>query len=46
MYFDDPDGHRLEVITRAYGSSGTEADHVHPLVAPTIECADPRLDIH
>lgn len=37
VYFDDPDGHRLEIITRPYGSGGTEARHVHPLVAPTIE---------
>ena len=22
LYFDDPDGHRLEIITRPYGSSG------------------------
>jgi len=22
LYFDDPDGHMLEVLTRAYGSSG------------------------
>lgn len=40
VYFDDPDGHRLEIITRPYGSGGTEAQHVHPLVAPTIEPSD------
>jgi catechol 2,3-dioxygenase-like lactoylglutathione lyase family enzyme len=45
VYFDDPDGHRLEIITRPYGSSGTEAEHVHPLVAPTIG-GEARLDIH
>jgi hypothetical protein len=33
VYFDDPDGHRLEIITRPYGSGGTEAQHVHSLVA-------------
>ena len=22
LYFDDPDGHRLEIITRPYGSGG------------------------
>ncbi len=39
VYFDDPDGHRLKIITRPYGSGGTEAQHVHPLVAPVIEPA-------
>jgi hypothetical protein len=24
VYFDDPNGHRLEIITRPYGSSGIE----------------------
>jgi hypothetical protein len=28
--------HRLEIITRPYGSGGTAAEHPHPLVAPTI----------
>ncbi len=37
VYFDDPNGHRLEIITRPYGSAGTEARHPHPLVAPPIE---------
>jgi catechol 2,3-dioxygenase-like lactoylglutathione lyase family enzyme len=45
MYFDDPDGHRLEILTRSYGAGGTEADHVHPLVAPPIEGAA-RRDVH
>lgn len=46
VYFDDPDGHRLEIITRPYGSGGTEAEHVHPLIAPPIEGGQRRLDIH
>lgn len=25
VYFDDPDGHRLEILTRPYGSSGRES---------------------
>lgn len=33
VYFDDPNGHLLEVITRPYGSGGTTAAHVHPLFA-------------
>jgi hypothetical protein len=36
LYFDDPNGHRLEIITRAYGSGGTDAQHPHPLIAPSI----------
>lgn len=37
VYFDDPNGHLLEIITRPYGSAGTAAEHPHPLVVPTIE---------
>lgn len=33
VYFDDPDGHLLEVITRPYGSGGPYADHPNPLLA-------------
>jgi catechol 2,3-dioxygenase-like lactoylglutathione lyase family enzyme len=36
LYFDDPNGHLLEIITRPYGSAGTEAKHPHPLVASII----------
>jgi hypothetical protein len=32
VYFDDPNGHLLEVITRPYGSGGTAASRPHPLV--------------
>lgn len=32
VYFNDPDGHLLEVITRPYGSAGTAARQPHPLV--------------
>ena len=46
VYFNDPDGHRLEIITRPYGSGGTEAQHVHPLVAPTIEGTGTPRNIH
>lgn len=41
VYFDDPNGHLLEIITRPYGSGGTEARQPHPLVAPTLQ---PRPD--
>lgn len=40
LYFEDPDGHLLEIITRPYGSGGTAASHPHPLVAPTLETTD------
>jgi hypothetical protein len=36
VYFDDPDGHLLEVLTRPYGSAGTATDYPHPLIAPTL----------
>jgi catechol 2,3-dioxygenase-like lactoylglutathione lyase family enzyme len=32
VYFDDPDGHLLEAITRPYGSGGCEAEHPNPLL--------------
>ena len=32
VYFDDPNGHLLEIITRPYGSGGTTASRPHPLV--------------
>src|SRR5262249_3740342 len=46
VYFDDPNGHRLEIITRPYGSGGTGAKHPHPLVAPTIEGTHAPENIH
>ena len=33
VYFDDPNGHLLEIITRRYGSGGPDAEHPHPLLA-------------
>lgn len=33
VYFDDPNGHHLEILTRPYGSAGTSAVHPHPLLA-------------
>jgi catechol 2,3-dioxygenase-like lactoylglutathione lyase family enzyme len=32
VYFDDPDGHLLEVITRPYGSGGLNATFPNPLL--------------
>jgi hypothetical protein len=33
VYFDDPSGHRLEIITRPYGSGGSTTVEPHPLLA-------------
>ena len=35
LYFDDPNGHLLEIITRPYGSGGTTSSRPHPLFART-----------
>lgn len=32
VYFDDPNGHLLELITRPYGSGGLDAEHPNPLL--------------
>ena len=32
LYFDDPNGHLLEIITRPYGSGGLDAAHPNPLL--------------
>ena len=37
VYFDDPDGHLLEILTRPYGSAGTGAQNPHPLIAERLE---------
>ncbi len=36
LYFDDPNGHLLEIITRPYGSGGTAVSKPHPLVASAV----------
>lgn len=40
VYFEDPDGHLLEILTRPYGSAGTSAENPHPLVAQPVEAED------
>lgn len=40
LYFDDPNGHLLEIITRPYGSGGTTASRPHPLFAQTLARED------
>jgi catechol 2,3-dioxygenase-like lactoylglutathione lyase family enzyme len=42
VYFEDPNGHLLEILTRSYGSAGTSADHPHPLVAEKLEPGKPE----
>jgi catechol 2,3-dioxygenase-like lactoylglutathione lyase family enzyme len=32
VYFEDPNGHLLEAITRPYGSGGLDAEHPNPLL--------------
>jgi catechol 2,3-dioxygenase-like lactoylglutathione lyase family enzyme len=32
VYFEDPNGHLLEAITRSYGTGGSTTAHPHPLV--------------
>ena len=41
VYFEDPNGHLLEIITRPYGSGGTTTAHPHPLAAATVEDSTP-----
>ena len=38
VYWDDPNGHLLEIITRPYGSGGTTTDNPHPLTAEDSWC--------
>lgn len=37
LYFKDPNGHLLEILTRPYGSGGLEAAHPNPLLGQTRE---------
>jgi catechol 2,3-dioxygenase-like lactoylglutathione lyase family enzyme len=32
LYFEDPNGHLLEILTRPYGSGGSTTSRPHPLV--------------
>ncbi|MCA1218494.1 VOC family protein [Streptomyces sp. 8L] len=36
VYFNDPSGHELEIVTRPYGSGGLGAEHVNPLLTEEI----------
>lgn len=37
VYFEDPNGHLLEILTRSYGTAGTAAQNPHPLIAEKLE---------
>jgi catechol 2,3-dioxygenase-like lactoylglutathione lyase family enzyme len=37
LYFEDPNGHLLEILTRPYGSGGTAASRPHPLVTRLLD---------
>ena len=37
VYFEDPSGHLLEILTRPYGSAGTTAENPHPLIAEKVK---------
>ena len=45
-YFDDPNGHLLEIITRPYGSGGTTSSRTHPLFARTLDPANHKDSSH
>jgi catechol 2,3-dioxygenase-like lactoylglutathione lyase family enzyme len=40
VYFEDPNRHLLEILTRCYGSAGTSTEYPHPLVAEKLESQD------
>jgi catechol 2,3-dioxygenase-like lactoylglutathione lyase family enzyme len=40
IYFEDPNGHILEALTRPYGAGGTAVEHPHPLVAHALKPED------
>jgi catechol 2,3-dioxygenase-like lactoylglutathione lyase family enzyme len=42
VYFEDPNGHLLEILTRSYGSAGTSTEYPHPLVAEKLDSEGSR----
>jgi catechol 2,3-dioxygenase-like lactoylglutathione lyase family enzyme len=45
VYFDDPTGHELEIITRPYGSGGLDADNVNPLLSEEVMASGKLPDL-
>lgn len=37
LYWDDPSGHLLEIITRPYGTGGSTTDNPHPLATNSVK---------
>lgn len=37
VYFEDPNGHLLEILTRSHGSAGAAAADPHPLIADGLQ---------
>jgi catechol 2,3-dioxygenase-like lactoylglutathione lyase family enzyme len=44
VYFEDPNGHLLEILTRCYGSAGTSTTNPHPLVAKKVDAESRPLE--
>ena len=45
VYFNDPSGHELEIITRPYGSGGLDAEHVNPLLIEELAASGKLPDL-
>ncbi|MCX4816476.1 VOC family protein [Streptomyces sp. NBC_01239] len=45
VYFNDPSGHELEIITRPYGSGGLAAEHVNPLLVEELTASGKLPDL-
>ncbi|MFE7036985.1 VOC family protein [Streptomyces sp. NPDC057621] len=45
VYFNDPSGHELEIITRPYGSGGLEARYVNPLLTEELSASGKLPDL-
>jgi catechol 2,3-dioxygenase-like lactoylglutathione lyase family enzyme len=45
VYFNDPSGHELEIITRPYGSGGLDAEHVNPLLGEELKASGKLPDL-
>ncbi|MFJ4620825.1 hypothetical protein [Streptomyces sp. NPDC088812] len=45
VYFNDPSGHELEIITCPYGSGGLDAEHVNPLLTEELRTSGKLPDL-
>lgn len=46
VYFEDPNGHLLEALTRPYGSGGSTTSKPHPLLAATLDATGEVQSTH